>query len=97
MNFVELKELLQYIDNNQRRIFVSKVNRNLFFNLSRIIIMIIITNVNKFIDDNNIIINLSQINSILDKKFNFREFIMKQKRERYKVNNLYLYAECVDY
>ena len=59
MNFVELKKLLQYIDNNQRRISVSKVNRNLFFNLSRIIITIIIINVNKFINDNNIVMNLS--------------------------------------
>ena len=58
MNFIELKKLLQYINNNQRRIFILKINRNFFFNLSRIIITIIITNVNKFIDDNNIIINL---------------------------------------
>ena len=59
MNFVEIKDLLQYINNNQRRIFVVKINRNLFFNLSRIIITIIIMNVNKFIDDNNTVMNLS--------------------------------------
>ena len=58
MNFIELKKLLQHINNNQRRIFVAKVNRNFFFNLLRIIITIIITNVNKFIDNNNIVINL---------------------------------------
>ena len=58
MNFVEIKDLLQYIDNDQRHISVAKINRNLFFNLSRIIITIIITNVNKFINDNNIVINL---------------------------------------
>ena len=77
MNFIELKKLLQYIDNNQRRIFVVKVNRNFFFNLSRIIIIIIIINVNKFINDNNIVINLSQINSIFDEKLDFRKFITK--------------------
>ena len=59
MNFIELKKLLQYINNNQRRIFIVKINRNLFFNLLRIIITIIIINVNKFIDDNNIVMNLS--------------------------------------
>ena len=59
MNFVEIKDFLQYIDNNQYHIFVAKVNRNFFFNLSRIIITIIIINVNKFIDDNNIVMNLS--------------------------------------
>ena len=58
MNFIEIKDLLQYINNNQRRIFIAKVNRNPFFNLSRIIITIIITNVNKFINNNNIVINL---------------------------------------
>ena len=58
MNFVEIKDLLQYINNNQRRIFIAKVNRNLFFNLSRIIIIIIIINVNKFINNNNIVMNL---------------------------------------
>ena len=58
INFIELKKLLQYINNNQRRIFISKINRNLFFNLLRIIITIIIINVNKFIDDNNIVMNL---------------------------------------
>ena len=58
MNFIEIKDLLQYTNNNQRRIFIAKINRNLFFNLSRIIIIIIIINVNKFINDNNIVINL---------------------------------------
>ena len=58
MSFIELKKLLQYINNNQRRIFISKINRNSFFNLSHIIITIIITNVNKFIDNNNIVMNL---------------------------------------
>ena len=97
MNFTEFKKLLQYINNNQRRIFVSKVNRNLFFNLSRIIITIIITNVNKFIDNNNIVINLLQINSVFDKKLDFRELITEQKRERRKINNFYLYTKCVDH
>ena len=58
MSFIEFKKLLQYINNDQRRIFISKINRNFFFNLSRIIIIIIITNVNKFINDNNIVMNL---------------------------------------
>ena len=59
MNFIEIKDLLQYINNNQRRIFIAKINRNFFFNLLRIFIIIIITNVNKSINDNNIVTNLS--------------------------------------
>ena len=41
--------------------------------------------------------NLSQINPVFDKKLDFREFIIKQKRKRRKVNNLYLYAKCVNH
>ena len=56
--FTQLKEQLQFMDNQMRRNTAFRKG-NPFVNLPKIFIITIITSVNKFINDGNIVMNLS--------------------------------------